>query len=311
MITKEQLEKAEKDYQEGKSTAENFTNIHSFRNCRRAYVFSKKLPRTNEKMEFGKLFHSLVENYAKNGLMQETDNSIMNFCIKNFLKVRQKYTEFYPEVKMLKDSLKGKADAIACRDGKYYIVELKTVSKFMPELSMEYRKQGLLYVYLAEQVFGIKIAGIDVILFKKDLPEKPKVLKNRSLSIANLQGTTYELFLEAIKENNLNENDYAETLEKLKEQGNLFVKEHYVEINREELLNTIMDYNSFWAVLSRVFENEVPVYPNFTYMCESCLYKNDCFNFELAGKKAEKELEILPFRKDIFNIDTGCYIKED
>jgi len=61
-------------------------------------------------------------------------------------------------------------------------------------------------------------------IVKKDVPKPPKMLKKGGLSQDKSQKTTYEMYLKAIQENNLNPADYTEILEMLQTKENEFLR---------------------------------------------------------------------------------------
>ena len=67
-------------------------------------------------------------------------------------------------------------------------------------------------------------------IVKKEVPKAPRLLKGGGLSKDKSQKTTYELYVQAIQENNLNPEDYADILEYLKEKGNDFLRR--IEVRR-------------------------------------------------------------------------------
>jgi len=157
-----------------------------------------------------------------------------------------------------------KIDQLVWFNNAWWIREYKTASRidnsYIENLMLD--NQVSRYIYAAEKAFGIKIAGIIYEVFVKAKPEKPKLLKSGELSKSLTTNITYDTYLQAIKENNLNEADYNEQLTILKEKGNPFFYREFIMRNAKDLQNTKDDLLALSKILRQ--RNKIP-----TYKCPS------------------------------------------
>lgn len=128
-----------------------------------------------------------------------------------------------------------------------------------------------------------EIGGFIYNIILKDYPVPPKVLKKGGLSKDKGQKTTYELYMKAIEENELNPDDYQDILEYLKENGKEFFRRAEVYRNQDEINAAIKEF--YWTVkemkgirewLKDGATDEI-CYRNITSDCHwDCAYKDVC-----------------------------------
>lgn len=138
--------------------------------------------------------------------------------------------------------------------------------------------------YLFECLAGAEIGGFIYNIILKDYPVPPKVLKKGGLSKDKGQKTTYELYMKAIEENELNPDDYQDILEYLKENGKAFFRRVEVYRNQDEINAAMREY--YWTVkdmgtvkarLGLTNNAEEVCYRNITSDCHwDCDYKDVC-----------------------------------
>jgi hypothetical protein len=90
---------------------------------------------------------------------------------------------------------------------------------------------------LDKEIFGFQY---NVIL--KDVPRKPELLKKGGLSKNKSQKTTYELYCQAIDENNLLTSDYKDILDHLEQLGNRYFKRVDVIRTPQEIEAAIWEF---------------------------------------------------------------------
>lgn len=113
--------------------------------------------------------------------------------------------------------------------------------------------------------------GRNVLLKREALP--PRVLKNGSLSKDRGAPTTYELYLAAIKEHDLDRADYEEHLAYLAEQGwdNFFVRQESIR-PRAQLLEFERNLATEWEDMVAVAGDPARAYPSpGQFTCSGCL----------------------------------------
>jgi hypothetical protein len=89
---------------------------------------------------------------------------------------------------------------------------------------------------------GKEIYGFIYNLIAKEVPKKPEPLKKGGLSKAKNQKTTYELYCQAIDENNLLTSDYKDILDYLQEQPNQYFRRVEVTRLQEEIDAAIWEF---------------------------------------------------------------------
>jgi hypothetical protein len=109
-------------------------------------------------------------------------------------------------------------------DGALWLVDYKTVKSFMPEGFMLLDAQLARYFWAARKMGYTPLAGamFDEICTKPPTP--PKVLKNGTLSQAKSMWCDYYTYLEVIKREKLDPQDYRPTLLRLKSNHDKFFR---------------------------------------------------------------------------------------
>lgn len=106
----------------------------------------------------------------------------------------------------------------------------------------------------------------------KDYPVAPKVLKSGGLSKDKNQKTTYEMYIQAIKDNNLPLSEYTDILGHLSSQGDRFFSRITVHRNQNEIEATMSDVKEIVVDMETA-----KVYRNITTDCQwDCQYKDLC-----------------------------------
>jgi polyhydroxyalkanoate synthesis regulator phasin len=133
------------------------------------------------------------------------------------------------------NKLAGKIDMIADENG-LWIVEHKSAksidANYKKKLTLD--SQSLLYLATAELTYGKKFNGVIYNVLAKSLPTKPDLLKKGGLSKDKGKGFSPELYREAIKENGLQESDYAEFLEYLEDNRREYFYREYLTFTQED-----------------------------------------------------------------------------
>lgn len=167
----------------------------------------------------------------------------------------------------------GKLDALVeDSHGDYWIIDHKTAGKFDPEDFLVMDEQVTSYCWAMQEVLQIPIAGFIYNELRKDVPHPPKVLKNGMLSKDKQQNTTYELYLDKIRELGHSPALYSDILEYLSNQGNKFFRRTYVrrsprelELAGERILTEAKD----------MLDNP-SIYPNPDRHCSWCSFRSPC-----------------------------------
>ena len=124
------------------------------------------------------------------------------------------------------------------------------------------------------------------------VPKPPPVLKNGYLSKDRRQLTTYETYMQAIREGHHDTAYYEDYLEELRQKPNPFFQRDWEVRTPAQIRN--------WLRSLREVLREIPqaaVYPNFGYECRFCSYEPPCHAIE-CGADLPAALELYRVRQD-------------
>jgi hypothetical protein len=169
-----------------------------------------------------------------------------------------------------------------------WIVDYKSASR-MDTLKLETDPQMSAYAWGAYRYFGIKFEGVILMQFVKDVPEKPRLLKNGTFSQSKTQKTTYKLYTEALQEEYHGIPDmYVDFVNYLAakeiENGDSFIR--YDMIRKNEYQIAYEEVKILYE-LSDMTNSDLFIYPNPTKDCSwdcpfrsACIAKDDGSDFE-------------------------------
>lgn len=165
------------------------------------------------------------------------------------------------------------------RDGREYMVDYKNSTHQWTEgRGLELDEQTTGYHYEFWRTRNYLPAGMIYDTLLKKVPNEPKILKNGTLSKDKDQGTTYELYMEAIKAQGANPAEYAEILQILREQGwSKFFKREITHRNMEQIRSYERDLYHTFQDMRAVAQNPAKAYPNPSPMrCPRCPFRDVC-----------------------------------
>lgn len=167
----------------------------------------------------------------------------------------------------------GKLDALVQDEhGDYWIIDHKSAARFDDAEFLVMDEQVTSYCWAMQHVLNIPIAGFIYNELRKDAPHPPEVLKNGMLSKNKNQNTTYELYLDKIKELGHSPTLYSDMLEHLSNQGNKFFRRTYVRRSPRELELA----GERIAIEAADMLNAPSIYPNPDRHCTWCSFKTPC-----------------------------------
>jgi len=175
----------------------------------------------------------------------------------------------------------GRTDGLATdAEGELTILEYKTAARLKDPNDLKLDFQGLAYLAAAQQLGSLpgrraKARGLLFIYMLKKVAKPPTVLQNGSLSVNKRQGTSYELYVEALEDMGLDPSEYGKMLLYLSTQCQYFQRTT-ISPTPEALEATWKDLQT----LAREMLNpQVHIYPNpgyFPWKCNNCWYKDPC-----------------------------------
>lgn len=179
------------------------------------------------------------------------------------------------------DTLKGIIDLILRHKetGRYLLVDYKfsTGVKKYTELLVD--EQLYIYAFLYSNKNNIPLENIDIgymNISKSDL-DYPRVLNNGKLSKDKNQNTTFDMYVEKIKELNLKIEDYLDVLDILKDKKQLSL--YSSSINLDMLIKILSNIDNVIKDMNKGY-----VLEKCSYMCSKC----DFYPYCKEGKIFEK-----------------------
>lgn len=207
--------------------------------------------------------------------------------------ITEKEFEIELDLNNRKIKVKIKVDGIVKRkDGTMWLLEHKTTSakdfiEYKKKLELD--EQVNLYIYVISRLHPEwNIVGVIYNILRKKTPSIPKIKKDNTISKASCD-TTYDIFLNTIRENNLNPEDYLDTLENLKH--NKFVDRELIYRTPEHLESFFQEWQE---TLKALTSPKLLIYKN-PWACKNfnCSYHPLCvedtkeireFNFHIKEK---------------------------
>lgn len=174
------------------------------------------------------------------------------------------------------------------QDGKYWFVDHKTTNALdIYDKNSDMDRQISRYWAALEQM-GYSIQGFIYNILLKDYPQPPKVLKSGALSKDKSQKTDYTLYTQAIVDNGLNPEDYADFLQYLQEQPKEFFRRITVDRTPQERKTSLEELEQVIEDIQIKSELLKPKwYRNITKDCHwDCAFKSLC-QAEMDGSNAD------------------------
>lgn len=183
--------------------------------------------------------------------------------------------------------LTGRMDRLVVwkgHEGEYIIDYKNTTHPWTEGRGLELDEQTTGYHYLYWRTKGKLPKGMIYDTLLKRVPVDPKVLQKREkdgrpmLSRDKDQGTTYELYMEALKQNGLDPSDYADMLQTLREQGwSKFFKREMTYRNLAQMRSYEANLYDTFQDMRAVAQNPRKAYPNPSPMrCPRCPFRDVC-----------------------------------
>lgn len=178
--------------------------------------------------------------------------------------------------------LSGKIDLVVERHDGVWIWDHKTTATAYDARALDIDDQGTGYAYIYWRLTGTVPRGFIHNGLIKDPPSPPRVLQNGSLSKDKAQRTTFDLYVKAIEENELDPSDYEDILEYLQRKGwsQFFVRDAVV-FNEEQLYSFEERLYYEYLDMKRTIEDPNFAYPNPSQrMCPGCAVLPICQTME-------------------------------
>lgn len=174
----------------------------------------------------------------------------------------------------------GYIDALVNKDGGLWLMERKTCKNFLGDDFTSMDIQTVLYRWALPQMGYEVPRGIIWDMAKKKLPVQPQLLAKGGLSKNSKIDTTYELYSQAIEDNDLDPDDYSDMLEMLKTKENNFqrrVSLPFSKLMEDQVMKDFKETAIEIKILGETLTNR-----NLGRDCSWCDYKDLC-HAELKG----------------------------
>lgn len=197
--------------------------------------------------------------------------------------------------------LEGRFDGIVRRksNGRLYVLEFKTTRSIQERIKvLPFEEQATVYSIAAQEMYGEPIAGVIYTLLRKKAPSTPAVLQNGTISLAKRIDTSFEWFLDTIRnhygiENNSDiDKRYVPFLKELATKDNPFIQRFAIARNTKELARGAID---LWNAAQEMTRRSTPIYPHGGQHCAFCLFRNPCMalntgmNYEMLLRNEYRE----------------------
>jgi CRISPR/Cas system-associated exonuclease Cas4 (RecB family) len=268
------------------------SEISTYLDCQKKWdlIYNKGLKVDNIHLQFGSMGHEVLETriIPDEGLYPELKeafgiNSWENYFTTIFNELDETFKNYevlHREYRVETEDIKGVIDVVwRCKiTGKILITDYKFSNKDKGQVDIWLDEQ--MYIYAAAYASLNNIPLEDIFIGYVNIPKaemkKPRVLKNGTLSKDKAQNTTYALYMEAITENGLNAEDYADILDEIKDKRLTTVAISNINLEMAQRImqnidNTIKDMGKGY-VLERC-----------TFQCKYCDFLDYC--------KYEKEIK--------------------
>ena len=207
------------------------SEITTYLDCQKKWdlVYNQGLKVDNIHLQFGSMGHSVLETRVipdeslypelKEAFNISSWNNYFTTILSELDEKFKGYELLHTEYRIETDDVKGVIDAVwKCKTtGRILITDYKFSNKDKGQVDIWLDEQ--MYIYAAAYAIQNKLTLCDIDIGYVNIPKaemkKPRLLKNGTLSKDKAQNTTYELYLEAIRENNLNVDDYQDILSEI------------------------------------------------------------------------------------------------
>ena len=187
---------------------------------------------------------------------------------------------------------KFRLDQLVKRKDQLWIHEFKTAlmidKNYISNLMLD--EQMSRYIWAMEKHLNKKIEGVIYSVLRKKIPVKPEILKKGGLSLRKDIDTTYDIYLNAIKEKNLEIDPYRQMLAILHNKGNTFVMREMVLRNQREK----NECEERLYTLCKTLNTDAPVYKCPDRDCTwKCDYRSLCIEDTPEARSLFKKRDVL------------------
>lgn len=214
------------------------SSLATFLMCKRKYYYSligfKEEP--NKYMIYGTEFHDIVNKFnrkiIKENNFNESINIGMNKTYKNnfdsYLNILKEFNKegynlipYASELPVNYDDIFGFIDIILHNNGKYLIIDMKTIPYFNKFSEEKYRQELYLYAWLFSKAYNVELSNINTALIRFEQNGSKYDINRVSIDNLQLEGVVLETY--SMKEFILNSRGEEKEFPKISKDKTSFV----------------------------------------------------------------------------------------
>jgi hypothetical protein len=178
-------------------------------------------------------------------------------------------------------SLVSSLDLVVERSRGVWVMDHKTAALYVNPLHLEMDDQMTAYLWMLMHLMDVAPKGALYNELRKKIPAQPEPLKRGGLSKAKNVDTTYEVYLAAIHENELDPADYKDILTFLRNRDEGFYRRTAIARTKYELEHF---GEQLKAEVKEMTNPDTVLYPHPTRDCSwSCSYRDLCMCENTGG----------------------------
>lgn len=261
------------------------SEISTYLDCQKKWElqYLKGLRIDNPHLQFGSVGHSVLEtgNIPDESLYPQLKEffeikSWQNYFTLILNEIKDYFADYvvlHKEYRIETEDIKGVIDVVLQHKetGKILIADYKFSNSEKGYEDILLDEQMVIYAVVYASKNNLSLSDIEVgyVNITKKEPDKPRVLRNGTISKDKAQNTTYELYLKTINELNLNVGDYVDILEDMKTKKlTSFCKS---SINEEMAIRIMKNIDNTIKDMEKGY-----VLEKCTHMCKRCEYLEYC-----------------------------------
>lgn len=187
------------------------------------------------------------------------------------------------------------------RNGHYWLLEHKTYASVRGQEQFDLTDQAKMYVYAANEQFGLPVQGVVYNVLRKKIPTVPKELIRGGLSKNMSIDTTYAVYMREIKRLGLDPYDYTDILTHLESRGNTFFIRYLIRKPPKEMRTF---QRLLYLTAREMCRPNVVLYPcNDDWTCRNCWFREPCTMVQKGYKTAAEDWIDLNTRPRAYRAD--------
>lgn len=259
------------------------SEITTYLDCQKKWklVYQDHIKLTNPHFIFGEMAHKVLETreIPAEELYPELKeffgitnwHNYFTFVLSEIDSFTKDYEIFGRELKVQNKYIKGIIDLVLKKDNTYVLCDYKFSTGIKDYVDLAIDEQLYIYAVLFAQTYNISLENIEIcyISIPKFEIAEPRILMNGKLSKDKGQNTTYDKYITKLRELNLNEEDYSDVLDALKNKEYLHIYKN--TLNSKTLFRICDNIDNILKDMKKGY-----ILEKYSYMCKRCPYFDYC-----------------------------------